>query len=77
MPTIKKKKKVVGKKVKPPTTIKDSSFIGVQFDKNAVESMNLIAEGLTQNATAFHTLAKVFATTGVVIESLITIKEGK
>jgi len=58
---------------KPQTQIKGCTFTGVQFDKEAVGAITIIAEGLIENAKALGQLANVFTASNIKIETLLKI----
>lgn len=57
--------------------ISDSTFIGVQFDPEAIDAVSTIARGLTVNAEALGDLARVLKASNVNIESMIKIESKK
>lgn len=62
------------KKLQPGSTIKDCQFYGVKFDENAVKSVNLIAEGLLENAKALSKLADIFKASNITVDAMIRIE---
>jgi len=54
----------------PSTHISQCSFIGVQWDKSSLETINLVAKGLVN-------LTELFKTQNVEIEALLKITSDK
>jgi hypothetical protein len=48
-------------------------FVGVQYDAKAVESINLIAEGLIENAQGLSKLAEVLKASNVQIDAMVKL----
>jgi len=59
--------------------VKNSTFIGVQYDAKAVDAISSIATGLIENAKALGSLSQVLRSSNVSIDALLKIgqKEGK
>ncbi len=49
------------------------SFVGVQYDAKAVDSIKTIADGLVENAKALGKLAEVLKASNVTIEALLRL----
>jgi hypothetical protein len=53
--------------------IKDSSFVGVQYDAKACDAITKIADGLIENAKALRSLAEVLKASNVTLECLLKV----
>jgi hypothetical protein len=60
-------------KDKPPVNISNNTFTGVHWDEKALESVQIVAEGLVINAKALCNLTTLFNTQNITIEGLLKI----
>lgn len=74
MSKVKKKRAL---EIKDCTTIQNCSFIGLQFDPKAVETISLIAQGVVENTKVLMALAQVLKASNVTIEAMIHIENKK
>lgn len=61
----------------PGITVKDSSFIGGQWDAKAVDAIQTIADSLLEQARASHALVGVFASQHIAIDCMLKIDTPK
>ena len=54
--------------------IKNNEFIGIKFDEQALESINLIATALIHNASALSKMASIFAAQNIQIEAMLKVE---
>jgi len=57
----------------PVYSVTGCNFVGVQYDAKAVESINLIAEGLIENAQGLSKLAEVLKASNVQIDTMLKV----
>lgn len=57
----------------PAKVIQDCTFIGVNFDAKATETISLIANGLIYNAQALSKLAEVLKASNVNVECMMKV----
>lgn len=57
--------------------IRDSHFIGVQFDKAACESISKIADGLAENARGLSALAETLNAANIRVDCMVKIDQVK
>ena len=55
------------------TSVQNCNFVGVQYDAKAVEAIEMIAQGLIENAKALGALAQVLNASNVEIQTLLKI----
>lgn len=55
------------------TSVQNCNFVGVQYDAKAVEAIEMIAQGLIENAKALGALAHVLKASNVEIQTLLKI----
>lgn len=60
----------------PHVMIRDSQFVGVQFDAPAIEAVKVVAEGLLETARGLGRLAFVLNASNVNIETFVRINGG-
>jgi len=54
-------------------TVTNCEFNGIRYDAKAVESINIVAQGLVENAKALGKLADVFRTSNTVVEAMLRV----
>jgi len=54
-------------------TVTNCEFNGLRYDAKAVESINIVAQGLVENAKALGKLADVFRTSNTVVEAMLRV----
>lgn len=59
------------------TSVSNSTFTGVHYDAKAVNAIEVIAEGLVENAKALGKLAEVLKSSNVEIECLLKLEQTK
>tara|TARA_R110000868_G_scaffold188630_1_gene431428 strand:+ start:478 stop:684 length:207 start_codon:yes stop_codon:yes gene_type:complete len=59
---------------KHPTNISNCNFVGVQFDAKSVNAIEMIAQGLVENAKALGALATVLKASNVEVQALLRIE---
>jgi hypothetical protein len=69
------KKKTEKKAVSCGTPVKNCTFTGVTYDKQACESIAVVAEGLLQTARGLSVLARVFNAQDIHIDSMIKLTQ--
>lgn len=52
-------------------SIRDCSFVGVQYDAKAVNAIETIAQGLVENAKALGALAQILRASNVEIQAMV------
>lgn len=68
-----KQGKTKQKKNEPGTSVANCNFIGVQYDAKAINAIELIANGLIENAKALGSLANILNASQVKIDALLRI----
>jgi hypothetical protein len=53
--------------------VENCNFIGVQWDKSAVETVTIIAEALLENAKALRNLSAVLKESNVHIDAMLRV----
>lgn len=61
----------------PSHSISNCSFVGVQFDAKAVDAIQVIAQGLLENAKALGSLAMVLQHSNIQIDAMLKIDSPK